>query len=156
MSGKIDSRLNELGITLPEPLTPVANYVPYVISGKQVIISGQVPKGFPESDSYIGQLGGNITVETGTEAARACALNILAQLKAACGGNLDRVKRCLRLGVFVNSTADFTQQPAVANGASNIMVDVFGDAGKHARAAVGSSQLPLGVAVEVDAMFEIE
>lgn len=148
------SRLAELGITLPTPPAPVASYVPYTFSGNQVFISGQIPlkDGKPQ---YIGKVGHDISLEDAQAAAKLCAVNILAQLSAACDGNLDRVVRCLKLGVFVNAVPDFGQQPEVANGASDLMVAVFGDAGKHARAAVGVGSLPRGVAVEVDAIFEI-
>jgi enamine deaminase RidA (YjgF/YER057c/UK114 family) len=152
---KIDERLKELGITLPSPPAPVASYVPYVISGRLVTISGQIPMG-PDGPTFIGKLGVNMSVEDGQAAARLCALNLLAQLKAACGGDLDRVTRCVRLGVFVNADGEFSRHPEVANGASDLMVAVFGDAGKHARAAVGSSSLPRGVAVEVEGLFEID
>ena len=150
----IEQRLSELGITLPVPPAPVASYVPYTISGKLVVISGQIPleNGKPH---YIGKLGADISLEDGQAAARLCALNRVAQLKAACGGDLDRVTRCLRLGVFVNATPDFAQQPEVANGASDFIVQVFGDNGRHARAAVGAGSLPRGVAVEVEGLFEI-
>ena len=150
----IEQRLSELGITLPVPPAPVASYVPYTVSGKLVVISGQIPleNGKPH---YIGKLGADISLEDGQAAARLCALNLIAQLKAACGGDLDRVTRCLRLGVFVNATPDFTQQPEVANGASDFIVQVFGDNGRHARAAVGAGSLPRGVAVEVEGLFEI-
>jgi enamine deaminase RidA (YjgF/YER057c/UK114 family) len=154
MSGKIDARLKELGIELPEATAPVANYVPYTLSGKLVVVSGQITllAGKPQ---YVGKLGRDIGIEDGQQAARLCALNILAHLRHACDGDLDRVKRVLRLGGFVNCTADFTEMPQVVNGASNLMVEVFGDAGRHARAAVGVASLPLGVAVEVEAMFEL-
>ena len=150
----IEQRLSELGITLPVPPAPVASYVPYTVSGKLVVISGQIPleNGKPH---YIGKLGADISLEDGQAAARLCAVNLIAQLKAACGGDLDRVTRCLRLGVFVNATPDFTQQPEVANGASDFIVQVFGDSGRHARAAVGAGSLPRGVAVEVEGLFEI-
>jgi enamine deaminase RidA (YjgF/YER057c/UK114 family) len=151
---KIDARLQELSIALPTPPVPVASYVPYVISGKQVAISGQIPVG-PDGPLYIGKIGADLTVEDGQAAARLCALNVLAQLKSACGGDLDRVRRCVKLNVFVNAVPDFARQPEVANGASDLMVAVFGEAGKHARAAVGAGSLPRGVAVEVDALFEI-
>jgi enamine deaminase RidA (YjgF/YER057c/UK114 family) len=154
MSGKIDARLRELGLELPRTTPPIANYVPYTISGKQVIVSGQVSvrNGKPE---YVGKLGAGLSIAEGQEAAKLCALNILAHLKTACGGDLDKVKRALRLGGFVNCTPDFTDMPQVVNGASDLMVAVFGEAGKHARAAVGVSSLPLGVAVEVEALFEL-
>lgn len=151
---KIDTRLKELGIELPAPPQPVASYVPYVISGKQVVISGQVPMG-PDGPAFLGKVGAGISLEDGQAAARLCALNLLAQLKAACGGDLDKVRRCVKLNVFVNAAPDFTRQPEVANGASDLMVAVFGEAGRHARAAVGAGSLPRGVAVEVDGQFEI-
>ena len=150
----IEQRLTELGVTLPIPPLPVASYVPCTISGKLVVISGQIPlaDGKPQ---YIGKLGAGISLEDGQAAARLCALNLIAQVKAACGGDLNRVTRCMRLGVFVNATPDFTQQPEVANGASDFIVQMFGDIGRHARAAVGAGSLPRGVAVEVEGIFEI-
>ena len=154
MAGAIDARLQELGIELPEAAAPAANYVPYVVSGNQVFVAGQITIHNGEIQ-YVGKLGRDYGVEDGEAAARLCALNIIAQVKAACGGDLDRVVRCVRLGGFVNSTADFTDQPEVVNGASNLMVEVFGDKGKHSRAAVSAASLPRGVAVEVDAVFEI-
>ena len=152
---KIEQRLAQMGVTLPEPPKPVASYVPYTISGKQVIVAGQIPiaEGKPQ---FIGKLGAEISFEDGKRAAELCALNLLAQVKAACGGELDRLKACLRLGVFVNAVPDFTQHPEVANGASDFMVRALGDAGKHARAAVGAGSLPRGVAVEVEGLFEID
>ncbi|MGD0144699.1 MAG: RidA family protein [Rhizomicrobium sp.] len=154
MAGKIDTRLNELGIVLPTPPAPVASYVPFVISGKQVFISGQVPMA-ADGLKYVGTVGKELTQEDGNAAARLCAVNVLAQLKVACDGNLDRVKRCVKLTVFVNAVPGYTQQPEVANGASNLIVEVLGDAGKHARAAVGASSLPRNVATEVEAVFEL-
>lgn len=151
----IESRLNELGITLPEPAAPVANYLPYVVTGNLVFISGQVTIG-PDGFEYQGKVGSDFSVEDGAAAARLCAINILAQLKAACEGDLERVRRCVKLGGFVNSTTEFTDHPKVINGASDLMVEVLGDRGKHARFAVGAGSLPLNVAVEVDAVFEIE
>ncbi|HJR22403.1 MAG TPA: RidA family protein [Dongiaceae bacterium] len=153
MPGKIAARLTELKIELPKAAAPVANYVPVVITGHQAFVSGQVPVLNGEYQ-YKGQLGKDYQVEDGQKAARLCGLNIVAQLQAALG-DLDRVKRCVKLNVFVNSASGFTEQPKVANGVSDFMVEVFGDAGKHARSAVGVAQLPLGVAVEVDATFEI-
>ena len=152
---KIDDRLQELGITLPSPPVPVASYVPYVISGKLVFISGQIPLG-PDGPMFIGKLGADMSLEDGQAAAKLCALNLLAQLKTACGGDLDRVRRCVRLGVFVNADSEFTRHPEVANGASDLMLAVLGEAGKHARAAVGAPSLPRGVADEVEGLFEIE
>jgi enamine deaminase RidA (YjgF/YER057c/UK114 family) len=151
----IESRLKELGVTLPSPPVPVASYVPFTISGNLVFISGQIPIA-EGAVKYIAKLGVDGGVEVGQAAAQLCAINVLAQLKAACGGDLDRVVQCLKLGVFVNATPDFTEQPQVANGASDLIAAVFGDAGKHARAAVGVGSLPRGVAVEVDAIFEIK
>ena len=154
MGGRIEAKLKELGIELPAATAPIANYVPFTRSGNLVVVSGQVSvrNGKPE---FVGKLGREISVAEGQQAARLCALNILAHLRTACDGDLDRVERVLRLGGFVNCTPDFTEMPQVVNGASDLMVAVFGDAGKHARAAVGVSSLPLGVAVEVEAMFEI-
>lgn len=154
MSGKIDARLKELGIELPQATAPVANYVPYAVAGNLVVVSGQVTL-WGGKVEYVGKLGREIGVEDGQKAARLCALNILTHLKNACGGDLDRVKRVVRLGGFVNCTPEFIDQPQVVNGASNLMAEVFGDAGRHARAAVGVASLPFGVAVEVEAMFEI-
>jgi enamine deaminase RidA (YjgF/YER057c/UK114 family) len=154
MSGKIEARLSELGIELPQASAPVANYVPYTVSGTLVVVSGQVSVRDGKAE-YVGKLGAGISLAEGQQAARLCALNILAHLKTACGGDLDKVKQVLRLGGFVNCMPEFTEMPQVVNGASNLMVEVFGDAGKHARAAVGVSSLPLGVSVEVEAMFEL-
>jgi enamine deaminase RidA (YjgF/YER057c/UK114 family) len=150
---RIDTQLAELGIALPEPSAPVANYVPYVTSGKLVFISGQVSIG---ADGLIsGKLGRDLNLEQGVMAAQACGVNLIAQLKAACGGDLDRVVRVVKLGGFVNCTDDFTDQPKVINGTSDLMVAVFGECGRHARAAVGAPSLPMGAAVEVDGVFEI-
>ena len=151
----IENRLSELGITLPEPAAPVANYVAYVVSGNLVFVSGQVTIG-PDGIEYQGKVGDDISVDDAVKAARLCAINILSQVKAACGGDLERVRRCVKLGGFVNSVPEFTDHPKVINGASDLMVDVLGDRGKHARFAVGAGSLPLNVAVEVDAVFEIE
>jgi enamine deaminase RidA (YjgF/YER057c/UK114 family) len=152
--GTIASRLEELGITLPTPAKPVANYVPYTVSGNLVFVSGQIPFG-PDGLQYQGKVGADLTAEDGIAAARLCAINILAQLRAALDGDLDRVVRCLKLGGFVNSVPDFADHPAVINGASDLMVDVLGDRGRHARFAVGAGSLPRNVAVEVDAIFEV-
>lgn len=154
MTGRIESRLKDLGITLPAPPAPVASYVPFVVTGNLAYISGQVTLA-PDGLKYVGIIGKDLSLEDGKAAARLCAINVIAQLKAACGGDLDRVKRCVRLGVFVNAIAGFAQQPEVANGASDFIVEVFGDAGKHSRAAVGAGSLPRNVAVEVEAVFEI-
>lgn len=152
--GTIDDKLKELGIDLPTPPSAIASYVPFVVTGNLVFISGQLSAG-PDGP-VTGQVGDDISLKEAQEAARFCGLNIIAQLKLACEGDLDRVKRCVRLGGFVSCGPDFNVHPKVINGASDLMLEVFGEAGRHARAAVGSSSLPLGVAVEVDAVFEIE
>jgi len=151
---KVDARLAELGLVLPEPANPVANYMPSRRSGRLLVVSGQVPieGGRP---TYQGLLGDTVDLATGQAAARLCAVNVLAQARAALDGDLDRITACLRLGVFVAAVGAFTQHPEVANGASDLMVEVLGEAGRHARAAVGCSSLPRGVPVEVEAMFEI-
>ena len=154
MCGKIEARLAELKIELPKAAAPVANYVPVVIAGKTAYTSGQVTVLNGEFQ-YIGKLGKEFSVEDGQQAARLCGLNVIAQVKAAIG-DLDKVKRVLKLTCFVNSVSEFTDQPKVANGVSDLMVEVFGDAGKHARSAVGVNVLPLNVAVEVEAIFELE
>ncbi len=153
MSGRIEAKLVELGVTLPSAPAPAANYVPYVRAGDMVYVSGQISTG---PDGLIkGRLGDGMNIEDGAAAARVCAINLLAQLKAACEGDLDRLVRVVKLGGFVNSHPDFTDHPKVINGASDFMVEVLGDAGKHARAAVGVAALPLGVAVEIEAVFQI-
>lgn len=150
---KIEARLAELGVTLPDAPAPAANYVPWVISGRQVFISGQISQNV---DGMIkGKVGTDLTVEQGAEAAKACAISLLAQVKAATGGEIDRVVRLVKLVGFVNSGPDFTDQPRVINGASDFMVTVLGDAGRHARSAVSAASLPFGVAVEIEAVFEI-
>ncbi len=149
----IDQRLAELGITLPQPAAPVASYVPAVESGGMLYISGQIS--FAEDGSLItGRLGDDVDLDGGIAAARRCGVMLLAQMKAALG-SLDRVGRVVKLGAFVNSTPEFTDHPKVANGASELMQEVFGDPGRHARSAVGVAALPLGVAVEVDAIVEV-
>ena len=150
----VEQRLQKLGIQLPSPPAPVASYVPYVVTGKLVFISGQVTLA-ADGLKYVGKVGADISLEDGKKAAELCAINLLAQLKAACGGDLDKVTRCVKLGVFVNATPDFTQHPEVGNGASDLIVAALGDGGKHARAATGAGSLPRGVAVEVDGVFEI-
>jgi len=154
MAGKIEARLAELKIELPKAAAPVANYVPVVVSGKTAYTSGQVTL-FNGELKYVGKLGQEFGIEDGQKAARLCGLNVIAQVKAALG-DLDRVKRVCKLTCFINSVSDFTDQPKVANGVSDLMVEVFGDAGKHARSAIGVNVLPLNVAVEVEAIFEIE
>ncbi|AUG52530.1 RidA family protein [Thalassospira marina] len=153
MSGKIESRLSELGITLPAANAPVANYLPYVRSGNLVNISGQITMENGEL-KFVGKLGKDYGVEEGQQAARLCALNLIAQLRAAIG-DLDKVTRVVKLNAFVNSDPAFTDQPKVVNGASDTMVEIFGEAGKHARSAVGVASLPRGVAVEIDGVFEV-
>jgi len=150
----VAKRIAALGLDIPQPVAPVANYVPYVVSGAHLYISGQVSIG---PDGLIkGKLGDGMSVDDGAAAARACAINLIAQMKAALGGDLERVKRIVKLNGFVNCTGDFTDQPKVINGASDLMVALFGDNGRHARAAVGAPSLPLGAAVEIDAVIEIE
>ncbi|GLQ24385.1 hypothetical protein GCM10007853_22590 [Algimonas ampicilliniresistens] len=152
----IESKLTEMGLSLPEPMAPVANYVPYVISGNQVFISGQISK---IGEIMIqGRLGKDLKVEDGQHAARLCGLNIVAQLKAACGGDLSRVRRIVKLGGFVQATPEATGAaiPQIINGCSDLMVALFGDAGRHARFAVSAPSLPLDVAVEIDCIAEID
>jgi len=150
---KIEARLAELDIILADAPAPVANYVPFVKTGTLIFISGQVsltPDGLIK-----GRLGHDMNIEDGQQAAHACGINLLAQLKAACDGNLDRVTRVIRLGGFVNCTPDFEDHPRVINGASDLMVTVFSNAGQHVRAAVGVSSLPMNAAVEIDGVFEV-
>ena len=149
-----EARLAELGIELPRAVAPAANYVPARRSGNVVYIAGQVPTA-DGKDQFVGKLGRDVSIEDGQKAARLCAINILAQLRSAMGGSLDNVVGCLRLGGFVNAVAEFGDHPKVINGASDLMVAVFGEAGRHARAAVGCASLPRNVAVEVDAIFEV-
>ncbi len=154
MAGKIDARLGALGLTLPGVATAAGNYVPTVRTGNLVFVSGQITLKDGQLE-YLGKVGRDFTVEQGQQAARLCTLNILAQLKAALGGDLDKVRRCVKVTGFVNATPEFTDHPKVVNGASDLLASVFGDAGKHARAAVGMSSLPLGVATEIEAVFEV-
>lgn len=149
----VEQRLRDLGLSLPTPAAPAANYVPYVISGNLLVIAGQLPLG-PDGIVVHGKVGDTVSTEQATEAARLCALNLIAQMKAAVG-DLERVVRVVRLGGFVNCTDTYADQPKVVNGASDLMVQVFGDKGKHARTAVGTNSLPFNVPVEVDAMVEI-
>lgn len=154
MSNSYEARLTELGITLPDAPAPAANYVPYTISGDLVFVSGQISN---DADGLItGKLGDNMSVAAGAAAAKTCALGLVAQLKAACDGDLSRLVQVVKLGGFVNSTTDFTDQPKVINGASDFFVELFGDAGRHARAAVSAPSLPLGVAVEIEGIFQIK
>lgn len=150
----LQTKLQELGFALPQAAAPAANYVPYVLSGNTLYVSGQIP--FLNGETmHLGRIGDDLSAEDGVAAAQACALNILAQVNHAVGGEWAKVKRCIKLGGFVNCTPDFTDQPIVINGASNLVAEVMGDAGKHARFAVGAPSLPLGVAVEIDAIFEL-
>lgn len=154
MTSAIETKLAELGVTLPDAPAVAGNYVPYVVSGNLVFISGQISM---NADGLItGKLGDDFTVEQGMAAAKTCAINLLSQLKAACDGDLGRLVRVVKLGGFVNSTPDFVDQPKVINGASDFLVAALGDIGMHARAAVSAPSLPMGVAVEIDGVFEIK
>ena len=155
MAGSIEKKLTSLGVTLPTPAGPIANYVPFVRTGNVLIVSGQICFGADGKLVAKGQLGGAVSIEDGQRAARACAINLLAQLKAALG-DLDRVGRVVRLGGFVNSAPGFTDGPKVINGASDLMVEVFGDKGRHARTTIGVAALPADAAVEVEGIFEID
>ena len=154
MAGTVDARLTRLGIELPEPAAAVANYVPFVVTGNLVFVSGQLPME-GGALAVTGKLGAAVSLEQGQRAARLCALNLIAQVRAALGGDLDRVARVVRIAGYVASTPDFTDQAKVVNGASDLMVEVFAEAGRHSRAAVGCPSLPLDAAVEVDGVFEI-
>ena len=149
----IETRLAELGVILPDPPAPAANYVPFVRVGEVVYISGQISR--TGATLLTGKLGLDLDVAQGAEAAKACAIAILSQVRTACGGDWSRFRRMVKLVGFVNSTADFTEQPKVINGASDFLVSVLGEAGRHARSAVSAASLPLGVAVEIEAVFEI-
>ncbi|MEZ5716102.1 MAG: RidA family protein [Paracoccaceae bacterium] len=151
---QIEARLAELGVTLPDAPAPAANYVPFVQVGDLVFVSGQVST--RDGGFFTGTLGADLSTEEGALAARSCAISLLAQLKAACGGDIDRLKRVVKLTGFVNSTADFTEQPKVINGCSDFLVEALGDAGRHSRSAVSAPALPLGVAVEIEAIFQID
>ena len=153
MAGRFETRLADLGVTLPAAPAPAANYVPFVVLGDMVHVSGQISNG---PDGFIiGRLGAGMDIEAGAAAARSCAISLLAQVKAACGGDLDRLVRVVKLVGFVNSAPDFTDQPKVINGASDFMVAALGEAGRHARSAVGAASLPFGVAVEIEGIFQI-
>jgi enamine deaminase RidA (YjgF/YER057c/UK114 family) len=153
MSNAIETRLQELGLTLPDAPAPAANYVPYVITGNTVYVSGQISA---NADGFItGKVGADLTTEEGAAAAKACALSLLAQVRAACDGDLTRLKRVVKLTGFVNSNGDYQEQPKVINGASDLMVEVLGDAGRHSRSAVSAAALPFNVAVEIEGIFEI-
>ncbi len=149
----IENKLADMGVTLPDAPAPAANYVPFVQIGEIVYISGQISN---DDDGLItGKLGADVDVAAGAAAARRCAINLLAQVRAACGGDLDRLVRVIKLTGFVNSTADFTDQPKVINGASDFLVEALGEAGRHSRSAVSAASLPLGVAVEIEGIFQI-
>lgn len=154
MSGSVEKKLASLGISLPAPATPIANYVPFVRSGNMLVVSGQLCFGADGNLVARGQLGGAVSMDDGQKAARACAVNLLAQLKAALG-DLDKVTRVVRLGGFINSAPGFTDGPKVMNGASDLMVEVFGEKGRHARSTVGVAALPANAAVEVEGQFEV-
>ena len=153
MAGLIEAKLAEMGLSLPAAPAPAATYVPFVITGNLVFVSGQVAS--DENGLITGTLGADTDVEQGRQAAQRCALNLLAQVKNACDGDLDRLVRVVKLTGFVNSTPDFTDQPEVINGASDLLVEVLGEAGRHARAAVSAAALPRNVAVEIEGVFEI-
>ena len=155
MSGRIEARLAELGLSLPPAQPPVATYVPFVIAGNLVVVSGQLPM-VQGKLGWAGKLGQAVSLEDGKQAARQCLLNVLAHLNAACEGDLDRVARVVRLGGFIACGADFIQHPQVMNGASDLAVEIFGEAGRHARATVGVPSLPLDAPVEIEGMFEID
>ncbi|MGB0798153.1 MAG: RidA family protein [Planktomarina sp.] len=154
MAGTFETKLGEMGVTLPAAPAPAANYVPYVQVGDMVYVSGQISQ--DENGFITGKLGDNMSVDDGARAARTCAIALLSQVKAACDGDLDRLVRVVKLSGFVNSTQDFVDQPKVINGASDFLGEALGDAGKHARAAVSSPSLPLGVAVEIEGVFQIK
>ncbi|MDH3263885.1 MAG: RidA family protein [Paracoccaceae bacterium] len=154
MTAEIDAKLKELGLTLPDAPAPAANYVPWVRTGNLVHVSGQISQG--PGGQIRGKLGAGMSVEDGAAAARACALSLLAQVRAACGGDLSRLVRVVKLTGFVNSTPDFGDQPKVINGASDTLVAILGDKGRHARSAVSAASLPFGVAVEIEGIFEVE
>ncbi|MBO9478588.1 RidA family protein [Shimia sp. R11_0] len=149
----IETRLKELGVTLPDVATPAANYVPYVVVGDMVYVSGQISMN--EDGLILGKVGQDLSTEEGAAAAKTCAISLLAALKSACGGDIDRLVRVVKLVGFVNSTPEYTEQPKVINGASDFFVEALGDKGRHARSAVSAGALPLGVAVEIEAIFQI-
>ena len=154
MAGNIEAKLQALGITLPTPMPPIANYVPFVVSGDLVVVSGQVPA-VDGKIAVTGKVGDGLTIEQGQHAARLCFINLLVHLKAACGGDLDRVRQVIRLGGFIAAPAVFTSHAQVMNGASDLAVAVFGEAGRHARTTIGVPSLPADAAVEVDGIFRI-
>lgn len=152
--GQFENKLAQMGITLPEAPAPAANYVPYVQVGDILYVSGQISKG--EDGLIVGKLGDDMQTSAGAEAAKICAVALLAQVKAACGDDLDRLQRVVKLTGFVNSTADYTEQPQVINGASDFLGEALGEAGKHSRSAVSAAALPFGVAVEIEGIFQIK
>ena len=154
MHANINRRVAQLGIELPNPAPPAGSYVPFVLVGNLLLVAGQLPV-WNGTLKHDGRIGAEITIEDGIAAARLCGLNLLAQARVACGGDLDRVRRVIRLAGFVQAGPGFTEHPKVLNGASDLMVEVFGQAGRHARIAVGAASLPLGAAIEVEGMFEI-
>jgi enamine deaminase RidA (YjgF/YER057c/UK114 family) len=153
MTGTIETRLAQLGVSLPDAPAPAANYVPYVVVGDLVYVSGQISNN--DKGLITGKVGEDLTTEDGAAAAKSCAISLLAQLKAACDGDLDRLEKVVKLVGFVNSTPDFIEQPQVINGASDFLVEALGDKGRHARSAVSAGSLPLGVTVEIEAIFQI-
>lgn len=153
MSGNIEARLAELGVTLGDATAPAANYVPFVQVGEILFVSGQIS--IENGEMITGKIGADLTVEQGAAAAKVCAINLLAQVKAACGGDLDKLVRVVKLTGFVNSTADFGEQPKVINGCSDFLVEALGDAGRHSRSAVSAGALPFNVAVEIEGIFQI-
>ncbi len=155
MTGRIEMKLAELGISLPAPMPPIANYVPYVVTGNLVVVSGQLPA-IDGQVAVTGKVSWGVSVEAAKDAARLCFVNVLVHLKAACGGDLERVRRVVRLGGFIAAPSDFNQHAVVMNGASDLAVAIFGEAGRHARTTIGVPSLPADSAVEVEGMFEIE
>ncbi len=153
MTNAIETRLSELGLSLPDAPAPAANYVPYVLAGGLLYVSGQIS--MKDGQLITGKVGADLTTEDGAAAARCCALSLLAQVRAACDGDLSRLKRVVKLTGFVNSTPDYTDQPKVINGCSDTLVEILGEAGRHARSAVSAGALPLGVAVEIEGIFEL-
>ena len=154
MAGKIEARLQALSIDLPEAASPAANYIPYVITSNLIFVSGQLPF-MNGALPGVGKVGRDLTVEEAREIARICGLNLIAQARAACGGDLDRIARVVKVGGFVNAVEDFDQHPEIINGCSDLMVEVFEDKGRHSRFAVGAGSLPRGVSVEIEAIFEL-
>lgn len=153
MGGTIEARLKAMAVTLPDAPPPAANYVPWVQVGDVVHVSGQLPR---DKDGFVtGKLGRELDIDAGAAAARSCAIGLLAQVRAACGGDLDRLVRVVKIVGFVNSTPDFSDQPKVINGASDFLVDALGEAGRHARSAVSAASLPFGVAVEIEGIFQV-